>query len=55
MGDGTLMFRDNMDSIYRSGHKISYTPVKLDIDKNINVKSFFCGNSFFCIISGIFL
>lgn len=52
IGEGTLMYKDNMDNLYKSGMKLNYAPVKIDIDKSINVKSFFCGNSFYSFISG---
>ena len=52
IGDGTLMYKDNMDNLYKSGMKLCYAPEKINIDKNINVKSFCCGNSFYSFISG---
>lgn len=51
VGDGTLMFRDTHDNFFRSGHKISYTPEPMDVDKNLNIKLIYCGNSFFSIIT----
>lgn len=52
IGDGSLMFRDSMDNIFRSGLKVSYTPTLLDIDTKIHVKSFLAGNSSYSIVTG---
>jgi len=54
MGENSLMFKDSVNNIFRSGLKVSYEPLILDINRDINVKKIFCGSTFFSIISGKF-
>ena len=53
-GDNTMMIKDSEGSLYKTGLKIDYTPSLIEMTKNIKPKIFFCGNSFYCMIDGIY-
>lgn len=53
-GDNTMMIKDSEGRLYKTGLKIDYTPSLIEMTKNIKPKIFFCGNSFYCMIDGIY-
>jgi alpha-tubulin suppressor-like RCC1 family protein len=53
-GDNGMMIETEDKMLYRTGWRIDYVPTSFEITKNVKPKYFFCGNSYYCMISGIF-
>jgi alpha-tubulin suppressor-like RCC1 family protein len=53
LGDNTMMFKDTHGRLYRTGLKVDYTPSLIEVSEKIQTKSFFSGNSFYSLMSGI--
>ena len=51
-GENTMLIKDQEGKLYRTGLKVDYTPSLIEITNEIKPKLFFCGNSYYCIVSG---
>jgi alpha-tubulin suppressor-like RCC1 family protein len=50
-GENTMMMLDDSHLLHKTGWRIDYVPSIFQISKNIKSKLFFCGNSYYCMIS----
>ena len=49
-GENTMMMSDQSNNIYKTGWRIDYEPTLIQASKDLEVKKFFCGNSYYCMI-----
>lgn len=49
-GVNTMLIKDEMGYLYKTGLKINYVPGIIELSKTVKPKSFFCGRSFYCMI-----
>ena len=50
-GENTMMMLDDNQLLHKTGWRIDYVPSIFQISKNIKQKFFFCGNSYYCMVS----
>jgi alpha-tubulin suppressor-like RCC1 family protein len=52
-GENGMMIQTEDNLLWKTGWRIDYTPSLFEISKTIKPKMFLCGNSYYCMISGI--
>jgi len=51
-GENTMLIKDELGNLYRTGLKVDYVPGIIELSKTVKPKSFFCGRSFYCMMDG---
>lgn len=52
-GENTMLIKDEMGNLYKTGLKIDYVPSIIELTKTVKPKYFLCGRSFYCMIDCI--
>lgn len=55
MIDGTLFLKLDRNLLYKTGRRMDYVPSIFNVSKTVKTRFFFCGNSFYCMVDGIFI
>lgn len=54
MIDGIYFIKLDQNLLYKTGRRIDYTPSIFKVSKTIQTRFFCCGNSFYCMVDGIY-
>lgn len=50
-GENCMMMMDDHQILYKTGWRIDYTPGIFEISRTVKPKMFFCGNSYYCMVT----
>jgi alpha-tubulin suppressor-like RCC1 family protein len=51
-GENGMILETDKGLLYKTGWRIDYIPTLFEITKTVKPKTFFCGNSYYCMIGG---